>query len=43
MSIEQLDAAIAAPVGGVVLTVPANTAIGSGLGVRDRLVVLGPA
>jgi hypothetical protein len=30
MSIEQLDAAMAAPVGGVVLTVPANPAIGTG-------------
>jgi hypothetical protein len=28
MSIEQLDPAIAAPVGGVVLTVPANPAVG---------------
>jgi hypothetical protein len=30
MSIEQLDPAIAAPVGGVVLTMPVNTAIGTG-------------
>jgi hypothetical protein len=38
MSIEQLDAAVVAPMGGVVLTMPANPAIGSGVGVRDRLV-----
>ena len=39
MSIEQLDAAIAARVGGVVLTVPANPAIGTAtLGIRDQLV-----
>ena len=30
MSIEQLDAAIAAPVGGLVLTVPADAAVGIG-------------
>jgi hypothetical protein len=30
MSIEQLDPAIASPVGGVVLTMPANPAIGTG-------------
>jgi hypothetical protein len=30
MSIEQLDAAIVAPVGGVVLTVPVNPAVGTG-------------
>ena len=30
MSIEQLDAAIVAPVGGIVLTVPANPAVGTG-------------
>ena len=30
MSVEQLDAAIAAPVGGVVFTMPANPAIGTG-------------
>ena len=38
MSVEQLDAAIAAPVGGVVFTMPANRDRHRYVGIRDRLV-----